>query len=393
MSVINPETVEETLKSIYYNPKYGLTSSANLYRKAKMRNPLVTMTLAKEFIDKQGTHQQFATQVKSPYFPLISFANFRRCQMDLIDMSAESKTNGDKWIFALIDCFTKVVFCVPMKTKNKTDVYNAFGKVLSEMEEEYKQKPQVIDVDNEPSINATRFKKRCEDMDIELHFCDVGDKKSTSIIERFNRTLRNLIERYKVSHNTKLWVDALPDLVYNYNHSVNRSLKREPVEAVENNDDYLYQQQKQVEVASAAKYNRSNIVVGSKVRLRIVRGVFEKLTKPKFTKIIHTVTSVDKGLGGVRYTVNDRELTYRKADLLLVDGDVQNNPVLDEKEEKDDSENEVEEVDEERERRIERRLAREGIAPHQYSGDPNNSLEYKQRKEIEALKTRLRQRF
>ena len=115
----------------------------------------------------------------------------------------------------------------------------------------------------ESSFNSLKFKAKCNELNIVLHFNRPGDKLGTAIVERFNRTLRNLIERYKVSHNTSLWVNAFPDLVYNYNNSHHSSLNTTPIKSIENNNYYLYKQQQQILDASDVKYNKSDIQVGS----------------------------------------------------------------------------------------------------------------------------------
>ena len=53
----------------------------------------------KEYIKSQPTYQEFNRQLKAPYFPIISYKNFDRCQMDLMDMSSESGRNPMNWIF------------------------------------------------------------------------------------------------------------------------------------------------------------------------------------------------------------------------------------------------------------------------------------------------------
>ena len=374
----------ETLKKIFYDPREGLTSTANLYRKAKIIDPSITQSIVKEFIKSQPIYQEFNRQLKTPYFPLISYRNFDRCQMDLMDMSSESGRNNMKWIFVLIDCFTKVAFCVPMKTKSINDVYYAFTTVLNEMKDKFNSQPSVIDCDNESSFNSLKFKSKCNELNIVLHFNLPGQKLGTAIVERFNRTLRNLIERYKVSHNTNIWVNALPDLVYNYNNSHHSSLNTTLFKSIENNDYYLYLQQQKINNASAVKYNISDIQIGSKVRLRIERNQFEKGTKPKFSKNIHTVTNITKGLGGVLYTVTDRERPYRKSDLQLVSDET---PII-----VDDS-RQIEENKERQQRRIQRNINKEGLNPsYRYIGDPTQSLEYKYDQEVKKINTRLRPR-
>mgnify|MGYP000065894876 CR=1 FL=1 len=58
-----------------------------------------------------------------------------------------------------------------------------------------------------------------------------GSKFKGSIIERFNRTLKNRIARSFTEHGTTRWVDALQGIISAYNKSYHRSVKMTPNEA------------------------------------------------------------------------------------------------------------------------------------------------------------------
>jgi hypothetical protein len=49
-----------------------------------------------------------------------------------------------------------------------------------------------------------------------------------SVVERFNRTLKEKMYRYFTYENTKRYLDVLPDLVGSYNNSYHRSIKTSP---------------------------------------------------------------------------------------------------------------------------------------------------------------------
>ena len=53
-------------------------------------------------------------------------------------------------------------------------------------------------------------------------------KKCLSIAERFNRTKKNLINKFMTEYNTVRWVDVLDDLTYNYNNTIHSTLKTTP---------------------------------------------------------------------------------------------------------------------------------------------------------------------
>ena len=59
------------------------------------------------------------------------------------------------------------------------------------------------------------------------HFSTFGDTKA-SVIERFNRTLKERLYRYLTAANTLKFVDVLPQVVQGYNTSWHRSIGRAP---------------------------------------------------------------------------------------------------------------------------------------------------------------------
>ena len=159
------------------------------------------------------------------------------------------------------------------------------------------------------------FKELCDDNEMIQHFSQPGDYKSKGIVERFNRTLRLMMQKYMAAHHTVTYIDILSDLIDNYNHTVHRTLKKSPIDAIKNNDEYTAVREKQTGKAKREPYNRDSINVDDKVRLLIKKGIFEKGTTHRWTKHIHTVVSTD----GVLYQVTGRQLVYRKAELLKID--------------------------------------------------------------------------
>ena len=48
------------------------------------------------------------------------------------------------------------------------------------------------------------------------------------LIERFNKTMRGLLDKYMSLNKTKKYIDALPDLIANYNNTTHASTKEAP---------------------------------------------------------------------------------------------------------------------------------------------------------------------
>ena len=63
---------------------------------------------------------------------------------------------------------------------------------------------------------------------ITAQYCEKDDKKCLGVAERFNRTIKLMIEKYLTGSNTNRWIDNLSDFVQNYNSSYHSSISKIP---------------------------------------------------------------------------------------------------------------------------------------------------------------------
>jgi hypothetical protein len=113
------------------------------------------------------------------------------------------------------------------------------------------------------------------------------------LAERFNRTIKLMIEKYLTSKNTNRWIDNLPDFVHNYNSSFHSSIAKIP-ERLEMFDEAELIRKS---IAHNNKVTDSAIKRSDFVRLLNKRGAFEKEGQ-RFTLKIYIVEEV--GLNSVR---------------------------------------------------------------------------------------------
>ena len=57
------------------------------------------------------------------------------------------------------------------------------------------------------------------------------EKKKAVVIERFHRTLKKTMWKYFTANNTRFYLDALDQMVKNYNEKVHSTIKMTPKEA------------------------------------------------------------------------------------------------------------------------------------------------------------------
>ena len=65
---------------------------------------------------------------------------------------------------------------------------------------------------------------------VTLNSTENGEKKS-SVVERWNRTMKNIMRNYFTANNTQKCIDVLPGVVEKYNSTYHRSIKQKPTDA------------------------------------------------------------------------------------------------------------------------------------------------------------------
>lgn len=346
--------MDKDIKEVYYDASQGLLSMKKLYEKLKEIGKPKTMKQVKEFLAVQEPQQVFHQRHVKTHFPLVSYAPFERLQIDLLDVSNLASHNGNyKFIFCCIDVYTKFAWALPIKSKADTEVLSAFKHVVYQIEDYMGLSPQSIDCDKEASFRSRQFKKFAADNDISLHY--VEDNLGVAVVERFNRTIRQIIGKYMTAFHTQKYIDKLPKLMENYNHTYHSNIQTTPFKAINNNAKYEERMNEQFENAKAEanKKNYSGFKVGNTVRLLIGRTLFDKKTDQKFTKTVHVIEAIEKG----EYKVSDRVKLYKPYELLKADKSEQH-IVQDEKDK--DIEIKVK-ANEKKQKTTKRRLRKEGV--------------------------------
>lgn len=206
-------------------------------------------------------------------------------QMDIVDMQKYSKENKNyRYILTVIDIFSKFSFAIPLKSKSAGDVTDAMVSVLK------LRKPKKIHVDKGTEFWNSKFKSLMKKHNI--HMYSTFSNLKASIVERFNRTLKekmfkhfSLIGKYK-------YYDVLPQLVLDYNQTVHSKIKMRPIDVTKENSRQLYQR---IYLKDKLKVNdrKNKFNVGDVVRISKFKHIFEKGYTPNWTTENFTVKKIN----------------------------------------------------------------------------------------------------
>ena len=127
------------------------------------------------------------------------------------------------------------------------------------------------------------------------------NERKAVVIERFNRTLKNIMWKYFTANNTRFYLDALDQMVKNYNEKVHSTIKMTPKEAskdINRGKVYFNIIRKQNKSCTDIKYKK-----GDKVRISKYKRHFEKGYTPNWTEEI-TIDKINM-TNHVTYQVRD----------------------------------------------------------------------------------------
>ena len=147
--------------------------------------------------------------------------------IDLLDMSDYSikNNNGFRYIFVIIDDFSKYLFTIPLKNKNSQTITNEFSNILSSS----KRKPSMIESDRGAEFYNKIFQNFLKTQNIH-HYSRYTDK-GPSIAERVNKTIRNMLKKPIFLKGNSNWINELSSVTNEYNKTFHHSIKMTPIEA------------------------------------------------------------------------------------------------------------------------------------------------------------------
>lgn len=307
----------EELERKLNEPKYNLLTAYKLYRKLKEEEPNSSFTLQqiRDIVDKQETNQITRKPTKAKNFKIVAPPN--SFQLDIMFLNDYEYRGYDK-ILVFIEITSRKAWAYPMKKKKNEEKLEKINEFILDL-----QKPiYLLEGDNE--WNSKEITNLLEKHNIKYSFIISNEEHITKqgnklgIVDRFVRTLRNLILKYILKNDTLDWVSALPFILKIYNTNPHRSLDWKTPNEVYRNESL----QKEI-YNQGMEHNRQlqeiqDFDIGDMVRAIKPRGKLEK-EKEYFTKKIYTI--VEKV--GHRYKIKDEydhilQRPYKFGELLKI---------------------------------------------------------------------------
>ena len=149
------------------------------------------------------------------------------CSIDLADMIHYKISNNKdyRYIFIIIDNYSKYVWATPLKNKNSKTITDEFSNVLSKS----KQRPIKLESDRGSEWYNSIFQNFLRSKNIH-HYSRFTDK-GPAIAERVIRTVRNLLKKLVFLPGNADWLSELPPVIKQSNNTIHTSTKMTPNQA------------------------------------------------------------------------------------------------------------------------------------------------------------------
>lgn len=206
-------------------------------------------------------------------------------QADLVEMIPYEKSNrGYRYILVVINAFSKYVWAVPVKRKTGEEVGKAMRTVLISL----KTPPKNVQTDMGKEFYNKDFQTLMKKYGIN-HYSTFSNLKG-SIVERCNRTLKNIMWKEFSLRGSYRWLDLLPMIVKQYNATKHSTTGLKPIDVNTRNATRLlrtvYSNVKTVDP------KKQKFRVGDRVRVSKHRAAFAKGYTPSWSNEVFKIRKV-----------------------------------------------------------------------------------------------------
>ena len=189
--------------------------------------------------------------------------------LDILDLKDYGPENnrGYRYVFVIIDNFSKFGWTIPLKNKNAQTIKDSFENILISS----KRKPNLIESDRGKEFYNNFFPDFLNKNDIKLY--SRNSSYGAVFAERFNRTIRDLLKRPVFEKGDGNWIDVLPTITKQYNNRIHTSTKLSPKDAsLKKNEGFVYKNILDKRRKIKAKYEIVDLVRTADLRRNFSKG-------------------------------------------------------------------------------------------------------------------------
>ena len=293
-------STKDALDEIYYDPGNpgGYGGLRKLYKAARGRlGEDVNYETVKDWSREQdaytlhkGARSRFERRVTEVA------SEGQQLQADLMDIRAHTDFNdGYNYLLTCVDVFSRKAWAVPVRNKTGARVAEALREILNG------RKYIALQTDKGKEFYNAQVKDLLKTEGVK-HFSTENETIKASMVERFNRTLRDKIYRYMTAKASKRFVHILPDLVKAYNETPHSATGEKPDDVGPDNREAVNQR---LYLIWRENPKEGKVNVGDCVRITKYRGAFERGYTPNWTTEIFVVSGEDRRVRPSVFSLED----------------------------------------------------------------------------------------
>ena len=213
---------------------------------------------------------------------------------DLVDMREWMNQNkGFKYMLNVIDVFSKYAWSIPLKDKTGKTTFEAFRKITQESHRIAKHNLNINWVDKGLEFYNKYVTEWLERNNI-IKYSTYSENKSV-VVERFNRTLKEMMWKRFTAENTRNWIIMLDDLLNKYNNRVHSTIGMTPVKASQKGNEMKALENTLAKTRAIPK-RKATFKIEDKVRISRMKATFEKGYLPNWSEELYIVDKVQNTL-------------------------------------------------------------------------------------------------
>lgn len=222
-------------------------------------------------------------------------------QADLIDIQNLCKYNKNfRYILVIIDCFSKFSWTVPLKSKSKSEIINAFDCLFNAG-----RKPKNLQTDQGTEFYNRDFK--CLMLKYNINHYSTYSVKKASIVERVIRTLKNKLYKYFNIVGNYKWIGKPLDTVTDdYNNTVHSTTKFKPIKVNTLNEGHVRNNINKIQRANNSNSKKNKFHLGDFVRISKYKGTFQKGYTPNWSTEIFKIININDERQPAVYYLEDQ---------------------------------------------------------------------------------------
>ena len=205
------------------------------------------------------------------------------------------------YILILIDCFSKKVYCAPMKDKSMVSSVKAFESIFVKLDEF----PTHLVTDGGLEFFNSEVRKLFINYGINHYKIPTKTDWKASMVERVNRTIKSRLQKYFYKNKTKNWINIIDQVVDNYNNTPHSAIGVAPNEVSESNRKQVYKRL----YPNLGLRTVCKLKVGDKVRKLIKKDIYEKGYTKNWSEELYIIVKVKQSNGVCYYYLESLDHT------------------------------------------------------------------------------------